>query len=243
MPSVTLASPSRSSANPIATTSSPTRTRSGSASVAGCRPVTSTWSNARSLVGIGGQHRGDARLELAVEAHADLVGAVDHVGVGEDLPIRGEHHAGADTLAVEARLADVGRDGDDARPPRGSDGGDIEPLVERLVTWPADDDRLLRRRVCAGRLVGLDSGADEDAEQPGDPCRGDDGHRPDDGGVLDRPPPAALRLDGDDRPAPPADDGGGIGTNGSLGRGGGSALGMATCLAASWPTSHARDRN
>jgi hypothetical protein len=105
MPSVTDGSPSRPSAKPIATTSSPMRTLPGSANTAASKPSPLIRSSARSLPGSAGEQTCLTRLGLAGQTHADLGGALDDVGVGEDLAVGRDDHPGAGRLAPTERLS------------------------------------------------------------------------------------------------------------------------------------------
>ena len=103
-------------------------------------------------------HGGRVGLAVADVGHADAGGAVDHVVVGEDLAVGGEHHAGAGRLL--ALVAEVGVDVDQARVDLGGDGGDVRrgtgtPLDELPTrsppTSPIRTGRTTIRRRTASR--------------------------------------------------------------------------------------------
>ena len=120
------------------------------------------------------EESGLAWLGLTGEAHPDLGGPVDDVGVGEDLAVGGDDHSGPDRLSTRQ----VGADRDDRGRHVIDHLGDVEPSLDRSAGI-GHVDRLVAG--AARRLVEPigDLTADEGTGQAGDP--GDETDRNDQG--------------------------------------------------------------
>ena len=101
---------SKPNGEPMATTHSPTRSLSGSPIFTFGRSVASILITATSRALVGADHLG---LELALvgQAHGDLVGALDHVRVGDDLAVAADDEARAHRLRLGLALAAPRRGG------------------------------------------------------------------------------------------------------------------------------------